>query len=140
MALGNGTNMWFDGYDPDIHQCVIFDEFKGSVIKKDKLKQLIDIYPIKVGYKGGCIDFIPKYIFINSNRNPLSWYNNLTNTEIKSIIRRCQHLKYYSGSDFKDVVINDLIKENIENNEVNYERIVQLLKELQQNELENIAA
>lgn len=136
---GNSGNNWFNGYIPELHKCVIFDEYNGSVLRKDKLKQLIDIYPVNVEIKGGTLQFVPKYIYINSNRNPLTWYNGLIDTEWKAIFRRCNSIKYYSGNDFKEVQITDIIKDNSNDNEINYEGVLKDLKNLLAYEVENIA-
>lgn len=116
---GNSGNNWFNGYIPELHNCLIFDEYYGSVLQKDKLKQLMDIYPVNVEIKGGTQQFIPKFIYINSNRNALTWYK--------------------FGNDFKEVQITDIIKDNTNDNEVNYEEVLRDLKNLLAYEVENIA-
>lgn len=64
---------WFDGYDPLVHDCVVFDEFKGQV-PYTLMLALLDKYPCHVEGKGTSISFRPKVIFITSNFAPNEWY------------------------------------------------------------------
>lgn len=64
---------WFDGYDPLVHDCVVFDEFKGQV-PYTLFLALLDKYPCHVEGKGTSMQFRPKVIFITSNFAPNEWY------------------------------------------------------------------
>jgi len=64
---------WFDGYDPLVHNAVVFDEFKGQ-LPYTLFLSLLDKYPTHVEGKGSSISFRPEYIFITSNYAPNEWY------------------------------------------------------------------
>jgi len=64
---------WFDGYDPLVHNAVVFDEFKGQIPYTSFLA-LLDKYPTHVEGKGTSVAFRPQYIFITSNFAPNEWY------------------------------------------------------------------
>jgi len=64
---------WFDGYDPLVHNAVVFDEFKGQIPYTHFLA-LLDKYPCHVEGKGTSMSFRPQYIFITSNFAPNEWY------------------------------------------------------------------
>lgn len=63
---------WFDGYTGQ--PVALFDDFCGSEFKLTYLLKLLDRYPMKVPIKGGFVNWIPKKIFITSNKNPDDWY------------------------------------------------------------------
>jgi len=69
---------WFDGYDPLVHNCVVFDEFKGQVPYMLFLA-LLDKYPCHVEGKGTSIVWRPTHIFITSNFAPNEWYGRNNN-------------------------------------------------------------
>jgi len=64
---------WFDGYDPLVHNAIVFDEFKGQIPYTTFLA-LLDKYPTHVEGKGTSLIFRPQYIFITSNFAPNEWY------------------------------------------------------------------
>ena len=68
---------WFDGYDPLVHNAVVFDEFKGQV-PYTLMLALLDKYPCHVESKGSSIAWRPKYLFITSNFAPNEWYGRNT--------------------------------------------------------------
>lgn len=76
---------WWDGYDGQ--EAVIFDDFYGNYPFHDLLKCL-DRYPHKVAVKGAFAEFIPKEIFITSNRCPSTWYNWEKVGEAQALYRR----------------------------------------------------
>lgn len=64
---------WFDRYDPNYHQTVLFDDFYGG-IKWTELMQCLDRYGHQVNTKGGFVNFKPKFIVFTSNERPEQWY------------------------------------------------------------------
>lgn len=63
---------WFDGYDG--HPIVLFDDFSGGEFKLTYLLKLLDRYPMQVPIKGSFVNWVPKKIYITSNKNPEDWY------------------------------------------------------------------
>jgi len=63
-----------DGYDPEWHDIVVFDDFNSS-LPATVLLRLLDEYPVQYFIKGDFIEFCLKVIVIISNF-PLSiWYD-----------------------------------------------------------------
>jgi len=62
--MSSGTLQWFDGYDGQ--QLAIFDDFRAKHVEFAFLLRLLDRYPIRVPFKGGFVNWNPKYIFITS--------------------------------------------------------------------------
>lgn len=75
---------WFDGYDPLVHNAVVFDEFKGQV-PYTLFLALLDKYPCHVEGKGTSIAWRPKYIFITSNFAPNEWYGRNGDKKLHSV-------------------------------------------------------
>lgn len=73
LEQGN-SGTWFDGYEPNVHESVILDEFHGGVMPYTTLKKLADRYPMMVETKGGRVIFRGKRIVITSNIAPTGWY------------------------------------------------------------------
>lgn len=73
VPASNGTQ-WMDGYDPDKHRVVIFDDFHASV-PAHLLLRLCDGYPLQFPVKGGFAEFRPEAIVLTSNYRPEDWYN-----------------------------------------------------------------
>lgn len=69
----NGGSVWFDGYDPKSHTCVLMDDFYGWVPLHLLLK-LGDRYPMRVPIKGGMVNFCPEELIITSNKPYKDWY------------------------------------------------------------------
>lgn len=72
--LSNGT-MWLDGYDR--HECVLLDDFAGSMSKFSLTNtlRLLDRYPVPVPIKGSFVWWIPKKVIVTTNIHPFKWYN-----------------------------------------------------------------
>jgi len=73
VPASNGTQ-WMDGYDPQRHRCVVFDDFHAS-IPAHQLLRLCDEYPIQYPTKGGFVQFKPEVIVFTSNYRPVDWYD-----------------------------------------------------------------
>ncbi len=66
---------WFTHYCGE--EDIIMDEFYGNRFGYSYLLQLLDRYPFSVGTKGGEVNFIPKRIWMTSNKQPWEWYPNM---------------------------------------------------------------
>jgi len=69
----SNNGLWFPGYNGQ--DAVDFDDFKGQVVGGQFL-QLLDMYDTQVEVKGGHVRFNPKVIFITSNTDYDTWYDN----------------------------------------------------------------
>ncbi len=67
------SSQFYDGYDPNRHETVIFNDFKGA-LPFSELLQLTDKWPYEVNKKGSQIVWKPKYLIITSNFEPEIWY------------------------------------------------------------------
>jgi len=86
-------DQWFDGY---VGQPVaLFDDFNGSEFKLSYLLKLLDRYPMKVPVKGGFANWIPKNIFITSNKDPKEWYTGAHEEQRKALFRRIKEIKHF---------------------------------------------
>lgn len=73
VPASNGTQ-WMDGYDPERHSTVVFDDFHAS-LPAHVLLRLLDEYPVQFPTKGGFVEFKPKCIVLTSNYHPRQWYD-----------------------------------------------------------------
>lgn len=73
VPASNGTQ-WMDGYDPERHSTVVFDDFHAS-LPAHVLLRLLDEYPVQFPVKGGFVEFKPKAIVLTSNYHPRQWYD-----------------------------------------------------------------
>lgn len=81
------TMKFWDGYRPDYHENVVFEEFTGQIDITHMLRWL-DRYPVVVETKGsGCV-LKCKKIWITSNVNPDNWYPNATQEQRDALRRR----------------------------------------------------
>lgn len=74
---GNGK-LWFDGYDGEA--VLLIDDFYGE-IRYSEFLRLTDGYRLKIETKGGHDWANWKFIFITSNRDPRTWYRNVTDAD-----------------------------------------------------------
>lgn len=90
LSEGNRGDIWWDGYDPNVHDTVIIDDFYGW-IKYSLMLKLLDRYPLIVDVKGTRCQFRATRIFITSNKRPESWYPNVKEKEalLRRIERSC---------------------------------------------------
>jgi len=70
---GNGQPVWFDGYQPEQHCAVLFDEF-ASWLPYHQLLELCDKYPCRVQVKGGTLQFKAIFAVFTSNKSAEEWY------------------------------------------------------------------
>lgn len=84
---------WFNGYEGQ--PVVLFDDFNGSEFKLSYLLKLLDRYKMKVPVKGGYVQWIPKTIYITSNKDPAAWYSNAIEEHRNAMFRRIKSIQYF---------------------------------------------
>lgn len=84
---------WFDGYNGQ--PVVLFDDFNGSEFKLSYLLKLLDRYPMRVPVKGDYVNWIPKHIFITSNKSPDEWYPCAYEEHKNALMRRITLIKEF---------------------------------------------
>lgn len=94
-AMYGNSGLWFDGYDPKVHQVLLLDEFVGQVKFQDLLC-ILDKYPYNVEVKGGVLPLLVKKVYICSNKDPVLWYDKYKGTEFeKALFRRIRNIIYF---------------------------------------------
>ena len=83
----SGTRLWVDLYEPG--DTLVLDEFEGQ-LPFMYLKQLTDIYPFKMEIKGGIVYKTHSDVVICSNKDPLTWYKNMSACEQQQLCRRME--------------------------------------------------
>lgn len=78
---------WWDNYNGTAD--VVLDDFRGCSLQYTTLLHIMDKYPLQVESKGGNVNFNPRRIFISSNFDPGTWYDQ-TKEQIRvdAILRR----------------------------------------------------
>lgn len=84
---------WFDGYNGQ--PVALFDDFNGSEFKLSYLLKLLDRYPMKVPIKGSFVNWRPKHIFITSNKDPNTWYENAHEEQRNALFRRINKIREF---------------------------------------------
>lgn len=93
---GSSNTTWFDGYDPDVHPTVIFDDMHGGRVSWTGLLRLTDQYPMTVNSKGAHLQFKPHAIVFTSNVEPENWYRPEAVPDKSPFLRRIDyHWRYY---------------------------------------------
>ena len=88
----NNGATWFDGYDPQAHPTVVFDDFYGW-IPFSTLLALVDQYQCSVQTKGGMVTFAPFLCVFTSNAAPNQWYKyDGPHMEYAAVQRRLDHI------------------------------------------------
>jgi len=85
---GKNGQLWFDGYLPNVHDTIVFDDFYGWV-QYSLMLELLDRYQCHVQRKGGVVEFRPKLVVLTSNTSPAQWYKyNQTTMVAEAMLRR----------------------------------------------------
>jgi len=84
---------WFNGYEGQ--EVALFDDYNGSEFKLSYLLKLLDRYKMKVPVKGGYVQWIPKIIYITSNKDPQQWYNNALEEHRDAMFRRITTIEFF---------------------------------------------
>lgn len=70
-----GQQMWFDPYDPLMHETIWIDDVKpGNIYKHGFLLRLLDEGPVTLPVKNGFVELTAKHIVITSSMEPRKWY------------------------------------------------------------------
>lgn len=85
-----GTD-WFDGYNGQPN--VLFDDFGGHEFKLTYMLKLLDRYPMSVPIKGGFVNWIPRRIYITSNKHPDEWYQGAYSEHRQALFRRITEIR-----------------------------------------------
>lgn len=95
--VSNGT-LYLDGYEPNYHEIVLFDDFYGG-IKWTELLQLMDRYPHRCHLKGSSVQWKPKKIYFTSNTHPSEWYPNQSKNPVKweAFTRRIDKIENFTN-------------------------------------------
>jgi len=73
-----GQSMWFDPYDPLVHDSIWIDDVKpGNIYKIGFLLRLLDRTPVTLPVKNGFVEMRAKHIVITSSLHPRRWYPQL---------------------------------------------------------------
>lgn len=84
---------WFDGYTGQ--KVALFDDYNGGEFKLTYLLQLLDRYPMRVPVKGSFVNWIPRHIFITSNKPIEQWYPNCSEEHLNALKRRITLIKEF---------------------------------------------
>lgn len=103
---GSSNTTWFDGYDPDVHPTVVFDDMHGGRVCWTELLRLTDQYPMTVNSKGAHIQFRPEAIVFTSNVEPINWYKPESVPDKGPFLRRIDHHWRYFRADTKVLAQN----------------------------------
>lgn len=98
---------WFDGYDK--HEVALFDDFGGSEFKLTYMLKLLDRYECKVEVKGGMRQWVPKKIYITSNKEPMLWYPNAYEEHREALWRRLSKVILFKSNGEKQVIKDDTV-------------------------------
>lgn len=99
---------WFDGYRSQ--EAVVFDDFRGDMVKFRFLLRLLDRYPLQVPIKGGFSWWIPKRIYITCcKRAEDCWSSDLFDHDekIDQLLRRITRTVLFPSRVTKDELMND---------------------------------
>jgi hypothetical protein len=82
------SGRWFDGYDPDYHDTVVFDDLRPDTFPFNYLLRLLDRYPLQVQCKGGYIDWRCSNIVITTLKEPKSFVPEYERDQERQLLRR----------------------------------------------------
>jgi len=89
---------WFDGYRGQ--PVVLFDDFNGSEFTLTYLLRLLDRYPMTVPVKGDFVQWVPKTIYITSNKDPnCEWYPSCSDRHKEAMFRRIKEIQHFTDKE-----------------------------------------
>ncbi len=92
-AYPKNRTEWWDGYDPDIHEVVVIDDFRPNRhLNFDECLRLFDRYPHLVQQKGTTVTFKPKIIVITTTHSPQQTFDHLQTEDLQQLIRRIDEI------------------------------------------------
>lgn len=99
--ISHGSLQWFDGYDGQ--QLAILDDLRTKHCAFHFLLRLLDRYPMSVPFKGGYVNWNPKYIIITAPYSPTEMWSLRTPEDKQQLIRRCSHILSYTADEQPDL-------------------------------------
>jgi len=87
--MSNGSLRWFDGYERQ--QVAIFDDLRTKHVEFSMLLRLLDRYKLRVEFKGGYVDWVPRYIIITAPVGPRLMWNLRRDEDLEQLGRRVTH-------------------------------------------------
>lgn len=94
VHAGN-NGLWWDGYEPNLHSTVLFDEMSGATMPINMFKKLIDRSPLMVETKGGVCEMTAEWAIFTSNDEPSQWWTKNIGIHWEAIKRRLKHVFHY---------------------------------------------
>lgn len=95
MPTSDNGKLWMDGYDPrkKEHQCIIWEELDGSMVKPSTFFRLTDKYPVRMETKGASVEVKPKLVIVTTNRLPRDIWSleALPEDRYAALMRRCSN-------------------------------------------------
>lgn len=88
--ISSGTLVWFDGYSGE--EVAIFDDLRTNHCKFSMLLRLLDIYPMRVPFKGGFVQWVPRVIIVTSPYDPTTMWSLRNDEDKQQLVRRCHRI------------------------------------------------
>lgn len=111
--ISAGGLQWFDGYDGQT--VAILDDFRTKHCEFSMLLRILDRYSLRVPFKGGFIDWLPRYIVVTAPMEPKFMYNLHRDEDIKQLERRCTHIIHLQEEDKDFSLLRELgLKQEVE--------------------------
>lgn len=102
ITPGNSQSMWWDGYDPYMHKCIIFDDFNGSWFPLNRFKQLVNQLDFTAQTKGSTIKIVAPVFIFTSNKPPEKWWYDVAEEDKWPLVRRLTEVWHVKGDYVKD--------------------------------------
>lgn len=83
---------WIDGYESQ--PVAVLEECGRGMMGFNVLKELCDIYPLTLPFKGGFAAWLPKLIFLTSNTEPAGWWCPFPDEDYAAIMRRIRVFRF----------------------------------------------
>ena len=84
---------WYDGYTGQRY--VLFDECGGGdIMHYNKLKRVLDRYPMQVPIKGGAVWWKPTHIILTANTPLEEWYPGMGTEHLQALRRRVRQFEF----------------------------------------------
>lgn len=82
---------WYNQYDSQ--PVMALDDYRkgGGYLLFNDMLRLFDRYPLQVEFKGGCSQFVSKYIIVTSCQSPTELWEGQTDERIDQLLRRIEH-------------------------------------------------
>jgi len=107
LWVSNRNLDWFDGYNGQ--EVALFEEFRGSNCDFHWLLRLLDRYPMQVPIKGSFVQWVPKIIYITTDRTPQQAYPG--EPGIEQLLRRITRVDHIV---LTSVLVTPLLESNNE--------------------------